>query len=146
MSRITNLLILLLLAATFTAEAQTRRVVTYKTVTVNRTIIDVSAFIYEAVDEQPQFPGGDIEMMRFINHEREYPKEAYDSGIEGRVVCSFIVNPNGEITNPEILRGVEESLDKEAIRIIEKMPKWEAGKIDGINVPVYYILTIPFRR
>ena len=103
-------------------------------------------YVPEAVDEQPQFPGGDNALMRYINQERRYPREAYCAGIEGRVLCSFIVDSDGSVSNVEVLRGVDESLNREAVRIISGMPRWKAGTIDGGNVPVYYVLSIPFRR
>lgn len=104
--------------------------------------------VYETymVDLMPQFPGGDIAMMKFINRERKYPREAYHDGIEGRVRCSFVVNEDGRISNVSVLRSVEKSLDDEAIRIISEMPHWEAGEINNQPVPVYYILSIPFRK
>lgn len=101
---------------------------------------------YDYVSEKPMFPGGETKLVRYINNTREYPKEAYRKGIEGRVICSFVVNTDGSISNIQILRGVEKTIDKEAIRIIEKMPKWEPGKIDGQNVPVRVIYPIAFRK
>lgn len=145
-NKLITLLFLILIIFTTETVAQNRRYVTYRSMTINHTVVNVQAYLYDVVDVQPQFPGGDAEMMKFINKERKYPKSAYDSGIEGRVVCSFIVKPNGEISNAEVLRGVEESLNQEALRIIESMPKWEAGSINDINVPVYCILAIPFRK
>lgn len=101
---------------------------------------------YDFVSEKPTFPGGETKFLRYINKTREYPKEAYSKGIEGRVICSFVVNSDGSISNIQILRGVEQSIDKEAIRIIENMPKWVPGKIDGQNVPVRVIYPIAFRK
>ncbi len=101
---------------------------------------------YDYVTEKPSFPGGETKFVRYINKTREYPKEAYKKGIEGRVICSFVVNSDGSISNIQILRGVEESLNNEAIRIISKMPDWVPGKIDGHNVPVRVIHPIVFRK
>ncbi len=108
--------------------------------------VSFEAYVADAVDVQPEFPGGDNAMMSYINKERRYPRQAYDAGIEGRVLCAFIVMPNGSISNIEVLRGVEESIDKEAVRIIKNMPAWKAGKISGNAVPVYCIVPISFRR
>lgn len=108
--------------------------------------VTFEAYVADAVDEQPQFPGGDNAMMSYINKERRYPRKAYKLGIEGRVLCAFIVMPNGTISNVEVLRGVEESIDREAVRIIKNMPSWKAGRISGTPVPVYCIMPIPFRR
>lgn len=101
---------------------------------------------YDYVTEKPSFPGGETKFVRYINKTREYPKEAYEKGIEGRVICSFVVNSDGSISNIQILRGVEKSLNNEAVRIISKMPDWVPGKIDGHNVPVRVIHPIVFRK
>ena len=101
---------------------------------------------YDYVTEKPSFPGGETKFVRYINKTREYPKEAYEKGIEGRVICSFVVNSDGSISNIQILRGVEKSLNNEAVRIISKMPDWVPGKIDGQNVPVRVIHPIGFRK
>lgn len=85
-------------------------------------------------------------MVKYINKERRYPRKAYDAKVEGRVVCSFIVDTDGTIENVDIVRSVEPSLDAEAKRVIREMPKWIAGRIGDNTVPVYCILTIPFRR
>lgn len=124
---------------------QERRVVTYQTV-MSGNLIEIDAYVFDSVDEEPHFPGGDGAMMKFINRERRYPSEAYNAGVEGRVLCGFVVATDGTITGPEIIRGVEDSLNKEALRIISRMPRWVAGKIGDTKVPVYCILAIPFRR
>lgn len=136
---------LAMLAAVSAAQAQFRRVVTYQAVTSGNRVVDMEAFTYDSVDDQPHFPGGDGAMMKFINRERRYPHDAYQAGVEGRVLCSFIVHPDGSISNTEVLRGVDESLNNEAVRIIGRMPKWVAGKIGETKVSVYCILAIPFR-
>lgn len=103
--------------------------------------------IYESdyVDEQPSFPGGERGLINFINNTRKYPYNAYKSRVEGRVLCSFIVNPDGSVSNAFIIKGVEESLNKEALRIINSMPNWTAGKVDNEPVKVRCILPIAFR-
>ena len=133
----------LFLSGAAMVSAQSRCVITYQSM---QSDIRVEAYVAEAVDVQPEFPGGENAMMRVINAERRYPREAYASGVEGRVMCSFIVSPDGTISNVEVLRGVDESLNREAVRIIRSMPRWHAGSVDGDKVPVYCLLTIPFRR
>lgn len=108
-------------------------------------IQETSAYLPESVDEQPRFPGGEGAMIQFINNERRYPRSAYENAIEGRVLCSFIVESDGKITNVEVVRGVDESLDREAMRVIQNMPRWEPGNIGGNKVAVYCLLPIPFR-
>lgn len=104
-----------------------------------------SVFLYESVDTHPTFPGGDRKMYGFINANRRYPSAAYKARIEGRVLCSCIIDANGDITNIEIVKGVEPSLDREAIRLISSMPRWEPGKIDDCPVNTYCLIGVPFR-
>lgn len=108
MYRLKTIITTFLLTLTFYAGAQQRMVVTYRTVSADNRPLDIEAFLFESVDEQPHFPGGDGAMMKFINRERQYPAQAYRQGIEGRVLCSFVVKPDGAITAPEVVRGVRE--------------------------------------
>lgn len=101
---------------------------------------------FDYVEEKPVFPGGGPTMVAFINKQRRYPAEAYALGIEGRVTCSFVVNTDGKVSNITVLKGVEPSLNREAVRILSKMPPWTPGKIEGNTVPVRVICSIPFRK
>ena len=106
----------------------------------------MEVYEYDYVDIQPQFPGGERGLINFVNKTREYPYHAYKKGIEGRVVCSFIVGTNGKVSDVRVIRGAgEESLDREAIRVISKMPKWSVGKVGDHAVPVRVVLPIAFR-
>lgn len=105
-----------------------------------------SVYLAEETDIHPSFPGGDRNLLRFINSERRYPARAYKEGIEGRVMCSFVVGADGSISNVEVVRGVEESLNAEAVRIIKSMPRWNPGTIDDEPVATYCLLPIAFRR
>ena len=128
-------------------KAQNRCVISYQTqYRATVTIQQGSAYMPESVDEQPKFPGGESAMIHFINSERRYPRVAYDNSIEGRVLCSFVVEPDGRLTNIEVVRSVDENLDREALRVIQNMPRWEPGLVNGEKVAVYCLLTIPFRR
>lgn len=106
----------------------------------------IEVYEYDYVTEKPSFPGGDTHLMRFINKTREYPKAAYDRGIQGRVTCSFVVNTDGTISHISVIRGVEPSLNKEAIRVLSKMPEWTPGKLNGHNVPTRVVWSVPFRK
>lgn len=106
----------------------------------------IEVYEYDFVTEKPSFPGGDSQLMRFINSNREYPKEAYQKGIQGRVTCSFVVNTDGSISHISILRGVEASLNREAIRVLSQMPEWIPGKLKGHVVPTRVIWSVPFRK
>ena len=101
--------------------------------------------VYTIVDEDPSFPGGMAEMMRFLSNNIKYPVIAQENGIHGRVTCSFIVETNGEITNIQILKSVDPSLDKESIRVISTMPRWNPGKNKGVAVPVLFVLPVTYR-
>lgn len=101
---------------------------------------------FDFVEEKPEFPGGRSSMIGYINDNRRYPAEAYARGIEGRVTCSFVINPNGTVSHVTVVRGVEPSLNKEAVRLLSKMPNWTPGKISGQTVPVRVICAIPFRK
>lgn len=101
---------------------------------------------YDYVWEKPSFPGGDSKLISFINKHRQYPRQAYKKGIQGRVMCSFIVNVDGCISDVQIFKGVEASLNEEAKRIFRLMPPWNPGRINGIPVPVRVIRAVPFRR
>ncbi len=99
---------------------------------------------FQVVEQMPQFPGGTAAMMKYINKEIKYPVLAMENGIEGRVILRFVVLPTGEIGNVEVLRSVDASCDKEAIRVVRSMPKWIPGKQNGNAVSVYFTLPISF--
>lgn len=105
----------------------------------------IDVYEYDYVDVQPQFPGGERGLVNFINKTREYPYEAYEAGVEGRVLCGFIINVDGSVSNITVLRGSNDLLNREAVRVISEMPKWKAGKMGDKSVPVMYLLPIVFR-
>ena len=101
--------------------------------------------IFTVVEEMPKFPGGDAELLKFIAKSIKYPVIAQENGIQGRVICAFVVNRDGSVVDAEVLRGVDPSLDKEALRVIGTMPKWTPGKQRGKPVRVKYTVPITFR-
>lgn len=101
---------------------------------------------FDYVTVKPEFPGGDSKLVNYINKNRQYPKEAYKKGVQGRVTCSFVVNTDGSISHIQVLRGVESSINAEAVRLLSSMPAWVPGKIDGQTVPVRVTYTVPFRK
>ncbi|MEG1543878.1 MAG: energy transducer TonB [Tannerellaceae bacterium] len=101
--------------------------------------------IFTVVEEMPQFPGGDAALLQFIGKSIKYPVIAQENGIQGRVICAFVVNRDGKIVDGEVLRGVDPSLDKEALRVIGTMPTWKPGKQRGKPVRVKYTVPITFR-
>ena len=97
------------------------------------------------VDVMPQYPGGDRELLKFIAHSIKYPTDAQEAGVQGRVICSFVVDKKGNIVEPKIIRGIDPSLDAEALRVIGMMPRWTPGRQDGKAVRVLYTVPITFR-
>ena len=92
----------------------------------------------------PSFPGSDAELIRWLNSNIEYPSVAEENGIEGRVICTFVVEIDGSISNVKVIHPIDPSLDKEAIRVIKTMPNWIPGMQDGEPVRVKYIIPITF--
>lgn len=136
-------LLLLILATALPVAAQMHRVTTVNPSTKQPY---TEVYEFENVDIQPQFPGGERGLINFVNETRVYPYNAYVNGIEGRVLCSFIVGANGKVSDVRILRGAgNESLNREAVRVISKMPKWKAGKIGNKSVSVRVVMPIAFR-
>lgn len=97
------------------------------------------------VDVMPQYPGGDHELLKFIAQSIKYPTDAQEAGMQGRVICSFVVDKKGNIVEPKIIRGIDPSLDAEALRVIGMMPRWTPGRQDGKAVRVLYTVPITFR-
>lgn len=126
------------------ALAQTSRVSCGRTPDGVNTYIEV--YEYDYVHEKPSFPGGDERLVAFINETRRYPAEAYRKGVQGRVTCSFVVNTDGSVSNIQLLRGVEKTLNEEALRIFRRMPRWTPGRIDDVAVPVRVVRSVHFRK
>jgi TonB family protein len=100
--------------------------------------------IFQAVENVPEFPGGQEGLMKFLSENTRYPVIAKDHGIQGRVIVRFVVSKTGEISNVEVLRGVDPSLDREAVRVVESMPAWKPGTQRGKAVNVYFTIPIQF--
>lgn len=101
--------------------------------------------VFAVVEEQPQFPGGNVAMMKFLADNIIYPVEAQEKGLEGRVIANFVVEKDGSITDLKIVRGIDPLLDNEALRIIKMMPDWEPGKQKGEKVRVRFTLPTVFK-
>ena len=100
--------------------------------------------VFVVVEDQPQFPGGNVAMMKFISDNIVYPKEAHANGIQGRVISSFVVMKDGSINDLQIVRGVDPLLDAEALRVLGLMPDWKPGKQRGETVNVRFTIPIVF--
>jgi periplasmic protein TonB len=103
--------------------------------------------IFTVVEEMPEFPGGPMEMMKYISKNIQYPQMAKEAGLSGKCFLKFVVNGNGNITDVTLLKGVPgcSECDKEAIRVVKSMPNWKPGKQNGRSVPVYFNLPINFQ-
>ena len=106
---------------------------------------EVTQKIFDVVEQQPQFPGGQAALFSWLSQNIHYPPVAEENGIYGRVTVSFVVEPDGSISNVQVVRGVDPSLDKEAVRVTKAMPKWQPGKQNGQAVRVKYNLPVTFK-
>ena len=99
--------------------------------------------VYEVVEVMPEFPGGQDKLLEYLGVNVRYPEEAREKGIQGTVVVSFVIDKEGNVTEPKIVRSLEDEIDQEAIRVVNAMPKWTPGKEKGKPVRVKY--TVPIR-
>lgn len=102
--------------------------------------------IFQVVENMPEFPGGLQECMNWLQKNLKYPAIAAENSVQGRVIMQFIVNKDGSITDPKVVRSLDPSCDKEAIRLVKAMPKWKPGMQHGKTVRVKYTLPIMFRK
>lgn len=101
--------------------------------------------IYAAVDVVPEFPGGNIALMNWLGANVRYPQAAQINNVQGRVIVKFVVEKDGSIAQVQVAKGVDKDLDKEAVRVVSKMPKWSPGIKDGVPVRTYFNLPVNFR-
>ena len=102
--------------------------------------------VFVVVESMPEFPGGQQALFKYLSENVKYPVIAQENGIQGRVICQFVVNRDGSIVDVEVVRsGGDASLDKEAVRVIKSMPKWKPGKQRGKAVRVKYTVPVNFK-
>ena len=101
--------------------------------------------VFDVVEQMPSFPGGTAALMAYLQKAIKYPPVAEENGIQGRVICTFVVERDGSVTDVRIAKSVDPSLDKEAQRVVSAMPKWIPGKQNGQSVRVKYTLPVTFR-
>ena len=101
--------------------------------------------VFDVVEQMPSFPGGMNALMDYLRKAIKYPPVAEENGIQGRVVCTFVVERDGSVTDVRVAKSVDPSLDKEAVRVVSAMPKWIPGKQNGQSVRVKYTLPVTFR-
>jgi protein TonB len=104
--------------------------------------------IYVAVEQMPEFIGGQAKLMEYINHEIHYPINSKEKGIQGTVYVGFVVSATGKITHVKLLRGIKnaDDLNAEALRVMSNMPDWKPGKQNGKNVSVQFTFPIKFAQ
>ncbi len=100
--------------------------------------------VFDVVDEMPEFPGGMQALIQYLTNTVKYPEESESKGEQGRVICTFVVEADGKVSNTMIAKGVTPALDKEAERVVRSMPNWTPGKLNGQNVRVKYTLPVTF--
>ncbi len=101
--------------------------------------------IFTVVESMPGFPGGDAARIKYLNENIKYPQMARESGIQGRVFVTFVVEKDGNVTDVRVLRGIGGGCDEEAVRVIKNMPKWNPGKQRGKSVRVQFNMPILFK-
>ena len=101
--------------------------------------------IFEVVEKMPEFPGGNAALMQYLSKNIKYPTIAQENGTQGRVIVQFVVNRDGSVVDPVVARSVDPYLDKEALRVISTMPKWNPGQQRGKPVRVRYTVPVSFR-
>jgi protein TonB len=103
-----------------------------------------SAQVFFIVEDMPEFPGGEMALRAYIANAIKYPVIAQENGIQGKVYVTFVVGRDGKVTNATIARGVDPSIDKEALRVVNSLPTWKPGKQRGKPVNVSYTVPINF--
>lgn len=101
--------------------------------------------VFSVVEQMPEFPGGQAAFLKWLSDNIKYPAIAEENGIQGRVICTFVVERNGSITDVQVVRSIDPSLDKEAVRVLKIMPKWIPGRANGKTVRVKYTVPVTFR-
>ncbi|MBU3677352.1 MAG: energy transducer TonB, partial [Chitinophagaceae bacterium] len=105
----------------------------------------VESKVFDFVEQMPEFPGGETKLAEYLSKNIKYPKQANENGIQGRVVLSFIVNEDGNITDIKVVRGIGYGCDQEAMRVVNGMPNWKPGRQNGKPVRVSFNLPIMFQ-
>lgn len=100
---------------------------------------------FDIVEQMPTFPGGDAKLMEWLGKNIKYPAIAEENGVQGRVIVRFVVGKDGSISQASVVRSVDPSLDKEALRVVKAMPRWIPGKQNGAAVPVWFTLPVTFQ-
>ncbi|MBO4444081.1 MAG: energy transducer TonB [Bacteroidaceae bacterium] len=127
------------------AEDQTEYVEISNDVPIVVEDIEEEQTIFQVVEKMPEFPGGTAALMQYLRKNIKYPTICQEQGIQGRVVVQFVVNKDGSIVDPEVIKPVNPYLDKEALRVISTMPKWTPGEQRGKPVRVKFTVPVQFK-
>lgn len=111
--------------------------------TFSQSNVDENA-VYTKVDKMPEFPGGQVALVKFLSKNIKYPSKYKKDKLNGRVFVSFIIDKTGKVTQPKIVKSLNEECDKEALRVISMMPNWFPGEKDGNKVNVQFGLPVNF--
>ncbi|MCQ2235596.1 MAG: energy transducer TonB [Bacteroidales bacterium] len=128
----------------FDTEDTDEREIVYQEVEVKEEEEEEVEEVFVIAEQMPAFPGGDVELRKFLAQSVKYPVIAQENGIQGRVFVSFVVDKTGSVTNARVARGIDPNLDKEALRVVNSMPKWTPGMQRGKPVKVSYTVPINF--
>ena len=101
--------------------------------------------VYQVIEQMPQFPGGEGELLNYINRNIKYPVIAQENGVQGKVILRFVVSKTGMVDRVEVVRPLDPACDKEAIRVVKSLPKFIPGKQNGVNVAVWYTLPVTYK-
>ena len=105
----------------------------------------VKEVIFRSVEQMPQFPGGDIALMKYLSSHIQYPAMAAENNVQGKVILQFVIEKDGRVGEVKLARSVDKDLDKEAIRVVKSLPKFSPGRQNGQPVRVWYTLPVSFR-
>ena len=101
--------------------------------------------VFTSVEQMPSFPGGEAELLKYISSQIKYPAMAMENNVQGRVVVQFVVNKDGSVGEVKVARGKDPDLDREAVRVVKTLPRFNPGKMNGKPVRVWYILPVNFK-
>ena len=114
-------------------------------VEVKKPVVDKPEEVFTAVEQMPQFPGGDAALMKYLSSHINYPPMAAENNVQGKVILQFVVGKDGRVGEVKIARSVDKDLDKEAMRVVKSLPKFIPGRQNGQAVPVWYTLPVSFK-
>ena len=119
-------------------------VTSFTTVVAQNKADDNSGKVYEMIEVMPEYPGGQVALVKYLSKNIKYPPIYKKNKVNGRVLVSFVIDKNGKVTSAQIVKGLNEECDAEALRVISKMPDWIPGEKNGVKVAVQFGLPVNF--